>query len=170
MSFLTTTRLCAGSIVLFCLALICMASHGQMSRPEQSNEMRSVGSVEASGIMREIDDPSSGDRWLLVQNAAHPGGPGHLLLINRHGSSESPATLDHYPSARALVPVIRAGDALVVEEHTKVVDAGFEAIALGPARTGEAFRARVKLGGAVVRAVAAGPGHAILDSDSVVRP
>ena len=169
MSFLATNRRCPPLEMLLILALISLASRGQTPRPLSSGT-RSAGNIEQSEITREIDDPSSGGHWLLVQNADHPGGPGRLFLVNRDAPSELPAILGHYPPARALVPVIRAGDALIVEEHTKVVDARFEGIALGPARTGETFRIRVRLGGTVLRAVATGSGHAVLEPSTGTRP
>ena len=57
-----------------------------------------------------------------------------------------------------LHPVIHAGDVLIVEEHTAVVEARLEAVALGPAAAGAIFRARLKIGGKVVRAVAVSAG------------
>ena len=42
----------------------------------------------------------------------------------------------------------------MVEEHTAVVDARLEAVALGPAAKGGEFRARLKIGGKVVRVIA----------------
>ncbi len=157
MNFLTTTRRCPGLDMLLFLALISLASHGQAPLPKHSSYRRSVEGVEASGIAREIDDPSSGDRWLLVRSDGFPGGPGRLFLVSRDESQEFPPVLVHNPPAGASVPVIRAGDTLAVEEHTELIDARFEAIALGPARTGDVFRVRVKLGGAVLRGECADP-------------
>ena len=31
-------------------------------------------------VIREIDDPHSGDRWLLLRDPNRPGGPGRLVL------------------------------------------------------------------------------------------
>lgn len=169
MRFLVTTRRHPGLDELVFIALICMTLHGQAPRSKHSSELRSVESIEPSGVSREIDDPSSGDCWLLVRSEDHPGGPGHLLLV-REGPSELPAIMAHNLPAGKLIPLIRAGDTLIVEEHSAVVDARFEGIALGPARIGETFRVRVKLGGAVVRAVATAAGHAVLAPDTEARP
>ena len=54
---------------------------------------------------------------------------------------------------------------VIVEEHTAVVEARLEAMALGPAAVGGAFRARLRMGGKVVRAVALGPGRAVLEPE-----
>jgi hypothetical protein len=67
-------------------------------------------------------------------------------------------------------PVIRAGDRLIVEEHTALVDAVLEARALTPAAPGSAFDARLTVGGRVVRAVALGPGRAALQLETGARP
>jgi hypothetical protein len=34
-------------------------------------------------LVRIIDDPSLGDRWLLIRDPNHPGGPGRLVLASR---------------------------------------------------------------------------------------
>lgn len=60
------------------------------------------------------------------------------------------------------VLVIRAGDPIQIEEHTAMVDATLEAVAMGNAATGAALRARLKSGGRVVRAIALGQGRAQL--------
>jgi hypothetical protein len=122
-------------------------------------------------IVREIDDPHTGDRWLLMRNDRSPGGPGRLVRITAHrattGASSPAAGLEE---KQQLVPVIRAGDRLVVEEHTSVVDAALEACALNPAALGSALDVRLTIGGKVMRAVALGPGRAALEVESGVRP
>jgi hypothetical protein len=67
------------------------------------------------------------------------------------------------PSAPGVEPprlVIHAGDRLIVEENTAVVESRLEAVALGPAVVGSPLDARLKVGGKVVRAVALGRGRA----------
>jgi flagella basal body P-ring formation protein FlgA len=66
-------------------------------------------------------------------------------------------------------PVIRAGDRLVVEENTAVIEARLEAVALGPAALGSSFDVRLKLGGKVARAVALAPGRAAFQAHAEVR-
>jgi len=111
-------------------------------------------------IFREIDDAATGDRWLLVAGVA--GGPGWLILAEHRDVAESAAKTE-LPLAESVDrPVIRAGDAVIVEEHKALVDARLEAVALNPALKGALFRARLKLGGALVRARAIAPGSAVL--------
>jgi len=120
-------------------------------------------------IVREIDDPNLGDRWLLMRNDRYPGGPGRLVLVAAHRKTSRPQTAKEKEEAR-LLPVIRAGDRLTVEEHTAVVDAVLEARALSPAAAGSVLEARLAIGGRVVRAVALGPGRAALEPETEARP
>lgn len=115
----------------------------------------------AQEVVREIDDPHSGDVWLLTRNSEHAGGPGRLVLAQQQSSSRSRTIRDRKPTAENL-PVIRAGDALVVEEHSPVVDARLDAVALEPAAKGGALKARLRIGGNVVRVVAIAHGSAML--------
>ncbi len=120
-------------------------------------------------LVREIDDPHTGDRWLLLRNEQFPGGPGRLVLAG--GSSQRVGRRSHRAggergSRSTVLPVIRAGDRLMVEEHTAVVDAVLEARALSPAALGAAFEVRLTIGGRVVRVVALGPGRAALQPEA----
>jgi hypothetical protein len=101
--------------------------------------------------VREIVDASTGTRWALVKDAAHPGGPGRLVA----GDS---------PLLRRQV-VIRAGDAVLVEEHTERVDLRLEAVALSPAAAGETIAVRLRSGGRTVQARAISPGRAELAAE-----
>jgi flagella basal body P-ring formation protein FlgA len=74
------------------------------------------------------------------------------------------------PSQAESRPVIRAGESLIVEEHTSLVDARLEAVALGSALAGSAITVRLKIGGRVVRAVALAPGRAELQPQAEARP
>jgi flagella basal body P-ring formation protein FlgA len=69
-----------------------------------------------------------------------------------------------------VLPVIRAGDRLIVEEHTARVDVVLEARALNPAAAGSAFDVRLAIGGNRVRAIALGPGRAALQTITGERP
>jgi hypothetical protein len=130
-----------------------------------------VAAAAVGEVLREIDDPATGDLWLLVRDPVHPAGPGRLVLV-RHGSRLTDgAGGKTLPPARVVAqPIVRAGDSLLVEEHTPVVDARLEAVALEPALQGATFRARLTIGGAVVRVVADAPGHAVLGAMSEVEP
>jgi hypothetical protein len=123
-------------------------------------------------IVREIDDPNNGDRWLLMRDEQHPGGPGRLVLAA--GDRNRPAGRLSQDAGQGrevrVLPVIRTGDRLMVEEHTPVVDAVLEAQALNPAAEGESFDVRLTIGGKVIRAVALGPGRAKFEAQSGGQP
>ena len=74
------------------------------------------------------------------------------------------------PEAAELHPMIRSGDALIVAEHTAVVDARLEATSLGPAVAGAEFPARLRIGGKVVRVIALAPGRAELAPEQKAQP
>jgi hypothetical protein len=128
--------------------------------------IRLGGNLPTGSVLREIDDPSTGARWLLVRDPAHPEGPGRMVLSALSSVGEGSAAADStrermsIASGQARHFVIRAGDALLVEEHSAAVDAQLEAVALGPAVLGAEFRARLRIGGKVVRVSALGPGRA----------
>jgi len=118
-------------------------------------------------VIREIDDSATGDRWLLVRDAMNPGGPGRMMWIG-NGKPDLAGRWEGDPGRRGAQapapmpfrPVIHAGDSLIVEEHTSVVEARLEAVALTPAAVGAELKARLKIGGKVVRAVARAAGKA----------
>jgi hypothetical protein len=127
----------------------------------------------AAGVLKEIDDSCTGDQWLLLRDEDHPAGPGRLVRVARTGrlvqpgESEDAAVRVGY---RADAPVIHAGDLVVLEESTPLVEARLEARALGPALCGAEFNARLTIGGRVVRAVALGKGRAAFVSTTGERP
>jgi hypothetical protein len=122
-------------------------------------------------VLRQIEDPSTGDLWLLLRDAGRPGGPGRLVLARPGTNTERATPGDpRQPLSRGERPVIHRGDVLMVEEHTAVVDARLEAVALEPAAKGAHFKARLEIGGKVVRVVAISPGHASFAPESEVRP
>jgi len=140
------------------------------------------GELARSEIVREIDDPHTGVHWLLLRDARHPGGPGRLVASadspqpegrNQAGTTRMGGGPTAQPSEPDLIsyhPLIHAGDRLMVEESTPVVEAHLEAVALGPAALGSVFNVRLKIGGRVVRAVAVAPGRANLEAGTGVRP
>jgi hypothetical protein len=122
--------------------------------------------------IREIDDPQTGDRWLLMRNDANPGGPGRFTIVTAGrtpagGGLAQPADIANPVRPQ---PVIRSGDRLIVEEHTDVVDARLVGRALNSVALGSVFNVRLAIGGKVVRAVALGPGRAALKQETGVRP
>ncbi|MGD0800257.1 MAG: hypothetical protein ABR906_02965 [Terracidiphilus sp.] len=142
-------------------------AQGGMAQGEQAQ-----GELVRGEIVREIDDPGNGYRWLLMRNDQPPGGPGRMVLIAAHRTVNAGA--DQRAAGQSgdavIPPVIRAGERLIVEEHTARVDAVLEARALTPAARGAVFEARLTIGGMVVRAVALGPGRATLEPETGVRP
>jgi hypothetical protein len=123
-------------------------------------------------LVREIDDPHTGDRWMLVVDANHPAGPGRMILVaaplsGTPGSQMSNASMSAGPALA--MPVIHTGDHLVVEENTAVVEARLEAVAMGPALKGSPLNARLSIGGNVVRVVAVGPGQAVFAPEAEAR-
>jgi len=134
-------------------------------------------------VVREIDDPHTGDRWLLVRDWDRPGGPGRLVLLPGAVRSQGSAIADPriepipaQPSSRDRLagplapPVIRPGDRLVVEEDTPVVEARLSAVAITAAAPGGPLQARLEIGGKVVQALALGPGRARLAPQSGGKP
>jgi hypothetical protein len=126
----------------------------------------SLSGAAGGQLYREIDDPHTGDRWLLVRNEQFPGGPGRLVRVVAHTGAAG-----QIAAGRAVAPpVIRPGDWVIVEEHTAVVDAVLKARALHPAVLGAVFDVRLAIGGRVVRVVALGPGRAALAPETGARP
>ena len=146
-------------------------THGQSQPQTGPAELQTAAVGDSSSVLREIDDPASGARWLLVRDQNDPGAPGRLLLL----SASQTLRLSHSQASSlplvALLPVVvRAGDSLILEEHTARADVRLEAVALGPARAGDAIRARLNLGGSIVRAIVSGPHRATLLSSTEARP
>jgi hypothetical protein len=125
-------------------------------------------------VLREIVDPATGDRWLLVRNADQPAGPGRLVFGGQRRVTRGKVSVDGgFPAhSRSIVepPLIRAGDTLIIDEHSAVVDARLEAVALNPAMPGTCFKARLKVGGKVVRVIAVSSGHAAFAPEKDTRP
>jgi len=123
----------------------------------------------SEAVIRELDDPHTGIHWLVVRDASHPAGPGRLVRAAEFRELRGDAkAAGPNPAAGAAIlslrPVVRAGDRVIVEEHTKVVDARLDGTALEPATAGAAFMVRLKIGGRVIRAMAEGHGRATLQS------
>jgi hypothetical protein len=131
----------------------------------------------AGDVVREIDDPHTGDRWLLMRDPTHLEGPGRLVRIagvlrpvRRNTPADAQPVVALATERTELMPVIHTGDRLILEENTAVVEARLEAIALGPAISGSPLNVRLTIGGSVVRAVALGPGRAAFAPETAARP
>lgn len=110
-------------------------------------------------------DPHTGICWCLLSNALTPAGPARWVASTSREDSCVQAETERGPQGLA----IQRGDRVVVEEHTRAVDAFLEAVAMGPAAVGASLDLRLKIGGRVVRAAAIAPGRAALLPATEVR-
>jgi hypothetical protein len=138
--------------------------------PLSSSALTSTQIAVNADVVREIDDPHSGARWLLLRDAAHPGGPGRLVLAGGTPRITHLRETGDEVATTATLPVIRAGDRIILEEHSATTEGRLEAIALGPAAIGSSFAVRLSIGGKVVRALAASPGKAVFQPEMEGRP
>jgi hypothetical protein len=139
--------LAAAACALSATGLCGQSSPGTRQAPEAGRA--------AAQAVREIDDPPVGRRWLLERDPLRPSGPGRLVAV---AAGASPLAAE----AAAALPVVHAGERVIVEWNTPVIDARLEAVALNPAPVGAALSVRLVIGGHVVRARALGPGRAEL--------
>jgi hypothetical protein len=152
------------------------AAHGQTAGIDPGPRVmllsaNASGMTQASGeIVREIDDPHTGNRWLLMRDPSHPGGPGRLVAVESTRNQAQQDKAGSAPSRQELRRVIHAGERLIVEESTAVVEARLEAVALGPAVIGSPLDVRLRIGCKVMRAVALAPGRASLQPETGARP
>lgn len=157
----------AGEKIRLGVALVVLVAvplaHGQTGRTASRIRLSSSASAYFAGeIVREIDDPHTGARWLLMRDPSHPGGPGRLLLAGGF----RPGYRRNLPEAAPPRPVIHAGDRLIVEENTPLVESRLEGTALGPASPGLPLDVRLTIGGRVERVVAIGPGRAAFQAEA----
>lgn len=137
-----------------------MAIHAQpASKPPASP---ASGAADPASVLRDIYDPSSGARWLLVRDPAHPGGPAKLLLLGASAAPVDRIPGTRIPSRDSLIPAILAGDEITLEVHSGAADGWLEAVALNPARLGASVQVRVKIDGRTLPAIAAGHRRATL--------
>ena len=122
----------------------------------------------ARKLIRESDDPTTGDRWLLLRDSSHPGGPGRWVLSSPGPGSAGTRQPGIAPAAPS--PVIRPGDRLIVEQNSALIRARLEAVALGSAVPGSILNVRLQIGGGVFRAVALGPGRAAFEPAVGIEP
>jgi len=153
------------------LVLVAPAAYGQAAGSSDrgsrflmiaSARQGSGSEVDQGEVIREIDDPRNGDRWILTRDLSHPAGPGRLVLL----ASVRILTRQAVPEEEALAPVIHSGDRVIVEEHTAMVDARLEAVAMGPAVAGSPVNVRLSIGGRVLQAEAIGPGRAVFQEET----
>lgn len=184
------TGLAVWLAVLFPIFAACASGQDAEMRAAPPRIQASAGlpnDLAQGELFREIDDPSSGDCWLLLRDPKDPGGPGRLVLEKRNaqgpgregggpraasatGSTFGSAAKQGVDRSAARLPVIHPGERLIVEENTPLVEARLEAVALNPARAGSVFKVRLAIGGKVVRARALGPGRAAFAEEMGAQP
>lgn len=159
-----------GGLALMAMPLCGQSAQGTASGPRVMLVSGALQPVSPLGgdVVREIDDPHNGDRWLLVMDVNHPAGPGRLF---RAGADRGQLELAARGSAtqsggQSAAPVIHAGDRIIVEENTPVVASRLEAVAMGPALVGAALSVRLRMGGRVLRAVAVASGRARIQEET----
>ena len=119
--------------------------------------------------LRELEDPGAHQYWLLIRDRNRAAGPALLVKEPAHSACAffTLGKMDRGPAigqpVRSL-PVIHAGDPIILFEHTTVSDTELEATALEQAAVGDSLRVHIKFGGFTVRAIAAAPGRATLGS------
>lgn len=155
---------CLSAAFMFCICRSAIAgcAQGTLGR---GGELRS-GALHEQAV-REIDDPHTGDRWLLVRAIRNPGGPGRLVLAGRLTQVATEGLqrpLDgRRPQWPAIFsPIIHAGERVILEQNSPLVRASLEAIALESAALGTSLNVRLAIGGKIVRACAVGRGRAAL--------
>jgi hypothetical protein len=142
-----------------------------VSASEKAVDAQDISSC-AKTAVSEKDDSWTGDRWLLVPNPAHPEGPGRWVRAAGFSLSHEPAHPTGSAAEKMLARdaaqplVIHPGDRVVLEEHSTVADACLEAVALSAAASGGELKARLEIGGRMVRALALGHGRVVLVPES----
>lgn len=121
----------------------------------------------SSTPVRAIEDPFNGQDWLLVRDEGSPAGPGRLI---RYYAQTGHTARIASPRPADPVQVIRAGDNLLIEEHSDRADIALHAVALAPAIKGKFLSVRLVPGGGVLRVIAASPGRATLATTPETRP
>lgn len=122
--------------------------------------------------VRAIEDRATRQRWLLIEDLSRPTAPALLRRAPGDLSCASPQTTETDdarftpPVLELFLPVIHAGDSVVLSEHTRILDAELEATALKVAAAGEPLTVRLKFGGHIVHAIASAPGRATLAAEA----
>jgi hypothetical protein len=165
-------RKAAAVILIALLALPLLGQSERESIPGKAAgclagaEMQS-GDRQQFHAMRIIKDPGTRQCWLLESGFDRPATPARLVLLPSETSCAGPDTKGqdghlHGYFRNQSIPVIRAGDTLILSEHTSVSDIQLEAIALSAAAIGEALTVRLKIGGRPLHAIATAADQASL--------
>ncbi|WP_348261388.1 hypothetical protein P8935_16480 [Telmatobacter sp. DSM 110680] len=125
--------------------------------------------------LRELEDPGTHQRWLLVRDMDRATGPALFVRESRHSEcaffAAKEMNVTPLRGQLSSLPVIHAGDQIILSEHGINSDAELEATALDTGAAGDSLRVRIKFGGRTVRAIAATRGHATRGVEaSEIRP
>jgi hypothetical protein len=163
---------------MFSLAsVLSLCGWSQESKVGIHNDPDACFNVEGSNLasqyreIRTIEDLGTHTHWMLLRDLSRPAAPAVLiqgqpdskcvrLRIEKSGLRSAPNL------RRTSLPVVHAGDYLIVSEHTRSLDAELEATALKPAAIGESLTVRLKFGGHILSAIATAPGRASLSQES----
>jgi hypothetical protein len=149
-------RFVAGCVLPGILASWALAAWAQSDVPGRESVR---GEAKAPvPILRAMRDPHNGARWIVVSDPNRPGGPGRMILAEDAGEAPTDLTAQKGPP----VPVIQAGERVVVEEHTATAESYLEATAVDSGAIGSRIAVRLKIGRKVLSAVAIAPGRALL--------
>ena len=146
----------------------CRCQQGNAEAPHHSDDCSTTiedGSnlVTRLRATRTIEDPGTHQHWVLLENLSRPAAPGLLVLRPRDfscarlGAERLRSSSD---TQSVPIPVIHAGDKLILSEHTSAIDADLEAMALTSAAIGKGLTVRLKFGSRTVSAIATAPGRA----------
>ena len=116
--------------------------------------------------MRIIEDPATHQRWLLERNVDHPARPALLTPITGDRSCsvrsfQQREKRDMGHGSQVLLPMVHAGDALVVVEDTQAWHVEMDAVALTYGSPGDSIMVRLRIGGKVTRATVISRGRAV---------
>lgn len=156
----------------FLVAFLIFASESPAQRDQQNERQDQPARTISCRTIRLIEDSSTHVRWMLSEDIRHPALPARLMRVTDGFSCGQPAEPDTDPSDSAsemmhTFPIIHAGDALTVVQHTPVAEVHLEAIALGPAAVGQTLRVRMKSNSQVLSARAADARYVTLSADKI---
>lgn len=158
-----------GLLALAFMGNLCAQSANHAAADTAAARVAAPSSLDGD-VLREIDDPTTGNRWLVLRNPKHPAGPGRVVLTQPRTNYRERNSQATQPVRTEQGPIIRTGDVVTVEEHTPLLDLRLQAVALEPSLTGAYFTARLKIGGKVMRVMALAPGRAVFGPESEVNP
>lgn len=131
---------------------------GRLERLQlSSNSQRSLFNLPS--LSPNVDKSQKTD---VTENSGTASSSQPMNILPVHDNKLIPQTVQSQLS-QTLTPVIKAGDHVILEQHTATLDSQLAAIALGPARVGAHFDVRLTVGGRRLHATALSQGIAILD-------